>query len=265
MLNPESPLPLYHQLSEILMEQIRNGKYTPGDVMPSETGMAKQYGIGRPTVRQAMDVLVQKGLVKRKRGSGTFVNHQDKQVDLFSLAGTSQAFLTQGINTASRTIEAAKLKNIKDDTANPFNGESAFFLSRLILIQEDPNQEDLAKGDPVLLEEFYLHPVLFSGLDALDLENRSLSGVVSDHYYLKPDTGRQSFKISMLSKTRARWLKLEPQSPILEVERTLNFPGAKGAIFSRLFCRTDNFAFSQTMNLKNNIYTQATDTQEVKI
>lgn len=243
MLNPESPLPLYHQLAQILMEQIHSGKYVPGDVLASETRMAKQYGIGRPTVRQATDILVRKGLVERKRGSGTFVAHQDHQVDLFSLAGTSQAFLTKGIQTISKPIENIILKKIINDTVNPLNGKEAYFLSRLILV----------KKDPVLIEEFYLNPNLFSGLDKLDLENQSISRVISDHYYLKPDTGRQSFKVSVLSKTKAALLNLEQNSSILEVERTLNFPGADGAIFSRLFCRTDTFAFSQIMNLKNNI------------
>lgn len=243
MLNPDSPIPLYHQLARILMDQIHSGRYLPGDVMVSETGMAKKYGIGRPTVRQAMDILVRKGLVLRKRGSGTYVARQDHQVDLFSLAGTSQAFLTKGIQTVMQPVEKTVQKKITQDSTNPFNGKTAYFFSRLILV----------KKDPVLLEEFYFHPELFLGLDALDLENQSISGVVSDHYYLKPTTGRQRFKISFLSKASAQLLKLEKDSPILEVERTLNFPGADGAIFSRLFCRTDTFAFSQTMNLKNEI------------
>ncbi len=263
MLNPDSPLPLYHQLAQILMEQIRSGKYLPGDVMLSETRMAKQYGIGRPTVRQAMDVLDRKGLVEKKRGSGTFVAYQDRQVDLFSLAGTSQAFLTKDIQTVSKMVEKVYLRKISGDQANPFDGQKAYFFSRLILIEQDrarptkiePDQikQGQTEQNPVLLEDFYFNPDLFSGLDTLDLENQSISGVVSDHYYLKPETGRQSFKISVLSKTKAELLKLEPKSPILEVERTLNFTRAKGAIFSRLFCRTDTFAFSQTMNLKKSI------------
>lgn len=243
MLNPDSPIPLYHQLARILMDQIHSGRYLPGDVMISETGMAKKYGIGRPTVRQAMDILVRKGLVLRKRGSGTYVARQDHQVDLFSLSGTSQAFLTKGIRTVMQPIEKTVQKKITKDRANPFNGKTAYFFSRLILV----------KKDPVLLEEFYFHPDLFLGLDTLDFENQSISSVVADHYYLKPKTCRQRFKISFLSKASAQLLKLEKDSPILEVERTLNFPGADGAIFSRLFCRTDAFAFSQTMNLKNEI------------
>jgi len=238
MLNPQSPIPLYHQLGDILIEQIRSGTHKPGDVIPSETVIAKQYSIGRPTVRQAMDILVRKGLVERKRGSGTFVKHQDQQMDLFSLAGTSQAFLTKGIETTSKSIEPVTLREISDDRNNPFNGEKAFFLLRLTIVEKEP----------VLLEEFYLHPELFLGLDKIDLENRSLSRVVSEQYYLKPETGRQTFKLSFLSESKASLLKLKPADPILEVERILDFPRAKGAIFSRLYCRTDQFAFSQTIS-----------------
>ena len=56
MLNPNSPIPLYHQLAEILQNRIRSGVYPPGEMIPSEIGLAKQYGIGRPTVRQAMEL-----------------------------------------------------------------------------------------------------------------------------------------------------------------------------------------------------------------
>lgn len=68
MLNPNSPVPLYHQLAEMLQDQIRSGVFAPGDVLPSEIALAKQHEIGRPTVRQAMDQLVQKGLIFRRRG-----------------------------------------------------------------------------------------------------------------------------------------------------------------------------------------------------
>ncbi|MBU1343342.1 MAG: GntR family transcriptional regulator [Proteobacteria bacterium] len=240
MLNPQSPVPLYHQLADILSEQIRSGTYKPGNVIPSETHMAKQYGIGRPTVRQALDTLVKKGLVERKRGSGTFVKQKAHPIDLFSLAGTSQAFLESRIDTTSKHLEKVFLKEICDDKNNPFNGKTAFFLSRLTLV----------KKDPVLLEEFYFFPQLFPGLDKMDLDNRSLSQVVSDHYYLKPKIGHQTFKISFLPETMASILGLTKNDPVLEVERTLSFPGADKAVFSRMYCRTDQFVFSQTIGLE---------------
>ena len=239
MLNPESPMPLYHQLAELLTRQIRSGEYKPGQAIPAETRMAGQYHVGRPTVRQAMDVLVRKGLLERKRGSGTFVREPGSQVDLFSLAGTSQAFLTKGIQTTSKMLDPICVRTVRKDPQNPFSGNRAFFLSRLTLVREDP----------ILIEDIYLHPTLFPGLEKMDLENQSLAQVVLDQYYLKPQTGRQTFKISFLPDPRAGVLGVEPCDPVLEVERTLHFPEAAGAIFSRLFCRTDTFVFSQTISM----------------
>lgn len=250
MLNPDSPIPLYHQLAERLMDQIRDGEYLPEDVMPSEPALAKQYGIGRPTVRQAMDILVRKGLVQRKRGAGTFVSRKEEPIDLFSLAGTSQAFSTRGIETVSKSVETIRSRSVHDDENNPFNGKQAFFMSRLTLVKREKSARE--PYEPVLLEEFYLHPEMFRGIDRMDIENQSLSGLVSDHFYLRPESGRQRFKVTLMSERLAALFEMEPGSPILEVERTLNFPGADGAIFSRMFCRTDTFVFSQTMNLENN-------------
>ena len=81
-LNSSSPLPLYHQLAELLQERIRSGEYPAGVRIPSEPELARTYGIGRPTVRQATDVLVRRQLVERRRGSGTFVVEPPEQVDL---------------------------------------------------------------------------------------------------------------------------------------------------------------------------------------
>lgn len=237
MLNPGSPIPLYHQLADILLERIRSGIYSPGQMIPSETGLAKQYSIGRPTVRQAMDTLVQKGLIQRKRGAGTFVKQPSPQVDLFSLAGTSQAFLTKGIPIDTKLINPIAKKKIAHDPENPFNNQEAFFLSRLTL----------TKGIPVLLEDIYLETELFMGIDKIDLENKSLAQVVSDHYYLVPETGDQLFKVETLDAERSTWLQLSPSDPVLTVRRKLNFPQAPHAVFSVLFCRTDAFAFSQTI------------------
>ncbi|WP_022666359.1 GntR family transcriptional regulator [Desulfospira joergensenii] len=237
MLNSKSPVPLYHQLADILTERIRSGEYSPGQMIPSEISLAKQYGIGRPTVRQAMDTLVRKGLIHRRRGAGTFVKRPEAKVDLFSLAGTSQAFLTQGIRPGRKMISPLCLKTVEGDPENPFNGHRAFFLSRLTLAQDRP----------ILVEDIFLDAELFLGLDKIDLRDKSLSRVVMDHYYLKPENGVQTFKVEALSGTRAKLLGLTRKDPVLVVKREINFPDAPGAVYSVLFCRTDTFAFSQTI------------------
>ncbi|MBW2180744.1 MAG: GntR family transcriptional regulator, partial [Deltaproteobacteria bacterium] len=65
MLNSKSPIPLYRQLADILLAKIRSGEYTSGSRIPSENSLSTSYGIGRPTARQATDLLVSKRILVR--------------------------------------------------------------------------------------------------------------------------------------------------------------------------------------------------------
>ena len=237
MLNPRSPKPLYRQLADVLLHRTRTGKYPPGSRIPSEHELAKCYGIGRPTVRQAIDLLVRKGVLARKRGSGTFVRAEQKEVDLFSLAGTISSFHRKGISVATRILQKTRLKAVGISPENPFSGQKAFFLSRLSLVEEMP----------VLLEDIYLSPELFPEIDKIDMAGRSLSQIVDEHYYMRPTSGKQNFRISHPTVRRAQYLDISTTTPILLVKRFLHFDRAQNAIFSELYCRTEQFVFSQTI------------------
>ncbi len=237
MLNHQSPIPLYHQLAGILTEKIRSGEYPTGSRIPSEHRLAAEYGIGRPTVRQATDLLVRKRVLARKRGSGTFVLGRPEEVDLFSLAGTSASFYAKGISVSAKMLKKIQLKKISSSPENPFTGQSAYFFSRLQRVA------DL----PVIVEDIWLHPDLFKGIDRIFEEKMSLSQLVVEHYYMKPTGGKQNFRIVFPDRFKAAALSLATGEPILEVQRFINFPQVKSAIYSELFCRTDQFVFSQKL------------------
>jgi GntR family transcriptional regulator len=242
MLNSQSPVPLYRQLAEILTAAIESGEFPSGTRITPETTLAANYGIGRPTVRQAVELLVNKGLVQRKRGSGTFVVEAQRKVDLFSLAGTSSAFERLGIKAQKKMLDPVSLAVVNDKPDNPFQGLEAYQFSRLVLAGEGP----------VLIEDFFLHKALFSGIETLVLEDVSLARMVEDRFYLKPVNGRQTFKIATLSPPRAALLGVGEKTPVLEVGRSIHFPGVKNGIYSKLFCSTDKFSFSQTLGGHSN-------------
>ena len=237
MLNPNSPIPLYHQLADIILKEIRSGKYAPGSRLPSENDLAATYEIGRPTVRQATEMLVKKRLIVRKRGSGTFVRAEPQEVDLFSLAGTISSFQKKGISVVTRVTKKTGLVSVKKDMENPFSQGSAYFLSRISLVEEEP----------VLIEDLYLDPQLFMGIEKIDMTDRSLSQIVDEQFHMRPTGGRQNFRIGYLSGQRAFKLDVSDDTPILMVKRFLDFPQKSNAIYSELFCRTDRFVFSQTI------------------
>ncbi|GAA3504910.1 GntR family transcriptional regulator [Streptomyces prasinosporus] len=75
VLDRGSPVPLYHQLARQLEAAIEGGVLTPGDLLGNEVDLSVRLGLSRPTVRQALRSLVDKGLLVRRRGVGTQVVH----------------------------------------------------------------------------------------------------------------------------------------------------------------------------------------------
>jgi GntR family transcriptional regulator len=235
-LDSASPLPLYHQLAEELLAQIRGGSLGAGHKLPSEHELAERYGVGRPTVRQATDVLIQRGLLMRKRGSGTFVRHVPAQVDLFSLAGTLVSFDRGGIESTSRLLGTPIERRIQDPT-HPLHNRACAFVRRVSDVD----------GEPVLLEEIDFDLRYFPDLLALPLQGRSLSDVVLQQYRMRPDSADQSFRVIAIDPERAGLLHVQPAAALLQVDRSLHFEHADAAVFARMYCRTDRLTFSQRL------------------
>src|SRR5262245_3224461 len=82
-----SPVPLYYQLAQQLESAIEHGRLAPGSLLGNEIELAGRLGLSRPTVRQAIQSLVDKGLLVRRRGVGTQVVHSQvkRPLELSSL------------------------------------------------------------------------------------------------------------------------------------------------------------------------------------
>ena len=236
MLDPTSPLPLYQQLATELGNQIRAGLFLPGRRIPSEHELANRYGLGRPTVRQATEVLVRRRVLGRRRGAGTFVNEGAPEVDLFSLGGTMASFQRSGINLTTRWLKKLKLRKVSSDNDNPFSNRSVFTVERLGSIARQP----------VLFERLYFAPTVFPDMhDSAPLPADSLSHFVAQRYQLEPLAGRQTFRVHAVSRAMATQMRLAEGTPLVFVKRTLDFPRAPRAMFAELYCHTDELVFAQ--------------------
>jgi DNA-binding GntR family transcriptional regulator len=119
-----SPVPLYFQLSQQLEEAIEQGKLLPGTLLGNEIELAGRLGLSRPTVRQAIQALVDKGLLVRRRGVGTQVVHSQvrRPLELSSLyddleaAGQRPATRVLKVAVIPATAEVAAALGISEDT-----------------------------------------------------------------------------------------------------------------------------------------------------
>ncbi|HEU4962193.1 MAG TPA: FadR/GntR family transcriptional regulator [Sphingomonas sp.] len=64
---------LYQRISDAIAGAIRDGHFAPGARLPSERDLAEEYGVSRPTIREAMIALEIRGLVEARHGSGIYV------------------------------------------------------------------------------------------------------------------------------------------------------------------------------------------------
>jgi len=228
-LNTQSPIPLYRQLAERLLADIDSGLYEVDGKIPSEHHLAEQFAIGRPTVRQATDLLIRQGRLERRRGSGTFVTPPAPNIDLFSLAGTTAALQNSDLD--------ARLELLVSATRTRFSNDDFFNVQRRVVVD----------NQPVLLESLYFHADIFSGMDKHNLENRSLSALVKEAYFLEPTAAEQTFSVVLADKDIASTLALPEQTPLLRVHRTLHFGEYQSAMQAHITCRTDRFEFSQSL------------------
>ncbi len=65
--------PLYRQIYGLLTRQLQSGQWVPGQMIPTEQALARQYQVSAGTVRKAIDMLVADNILKRRQGRGTFV------------------------------------------------------------------------------------------------------------------------------------------------------------------------------------------------
>src|SRR5260221_13711562 len=108
MVDVAASVPRYAQIATSLRGRIAAGEYPPGARIPSEHELAARFNVGRPTVRQATEMLVRERVLDRRRGSGTYVNEPPREGDVFSVAGTLSSFEKIGLALETRIISRAR-------------------------------------------------------------------------------------------------------------------------------------------------------------
>jgi DNA-binding GntR family transcriptional regulator len=204
-----SPVPLYFQLSQQLEAAIERGSLTPGSLLGNEIELAGRLGLSRPTVRQAIQSLVDKGLLVRRRGVGTQVVH-------------SQVKRPLELSSLYDDLEAAGQKPETRVVANTLVPASAEVAAALGVAEGSEvhrvERLRLTHGDPVA----YLCNHLPTGLLPLDTERLEATGL----YRLMRAAGitlhsaRQSVGARAATAEEGERLAEPAGAPLLTMQRT---------------------------------------------
>jgi GntR family transcriptional regulator len=206
-LDKHSPVPLYYQLMNIIEELINTGTYKPGELIPSENQLCKQYEISRTTVRQAIQELVNSGKLVRTQGRGTFVNTARFEKPTYRLSGFTQDMKELGLVPNSNTLQFAPLMPPRDvsEALKLEENEAAIMLERLRFAGKDVMGVDIS----------YFSFKRFMKLLNMDFENNSLYQTLEKEFGVIPIRSKDYVEARRCPREIADLLEISPGDPVL--------------------------------------------------
>ncbi|MFT6389327.1 MAG: GntR family transcriptional regulator [Cellvibrionaceae bacterium] len=202
-------VPLYAQVQELLITRIIKGEWSPTEIIPSEIKLARELGVSQGTIRKAITGLVERKVLIRRHGKGTFVAGHNNARALFQFfrihneenekALPESKTLTFTERCAS-TAESKKLKLPKK--------ARIFFIERIRSLG----------GQPILVESIALPDHFFQGLKDIDLLN-TLYDLYEIEFSITVHRAEESLRAISASKHDAVILNLTEGAPLLEIER----------------------------------------------
>jgi GntR family transcriptional regulator len=199
--------PKYLQLSDWLRGMIERGRYSLGERLPSELSLSQMFNLNRNTVRQAIQQLVNEGLVLKKNGVGTFVTSRvdDKvQYSLKNIMSLTDEFNRLGIEQRTVTI-SKKVITTTDDLAEKLMLGSD---RRAVLIK----RIRYGNGIPLVLERSYLSYREYRLILSMDVPD-SLYKTLIDVFSVTLDRSIQTLRSVQLPDGDAQLLEVEAGFP----------------------------------------------------
>ena len=202
--------PRYQQIADELRQNIEGAVYQLGDQLPTEAELSKRFDVNRHTLRRAIEILRQEGLVRVDRGRGTFVMAAPIAYPIGKRVRYNEMLKAQGLKPSRETLRISALpadrsvaKRLEIDIGDP-----AILFERL----------SLADGYPLSVASSYFACVRMPNIATHCEAYQSISKMLQDCYNF--DHIRRSTRISarVVQPRDANYLRVSLQSPILLTE-----------------------------------------------
>jgi GntR family transcriptional regulator len=166
----EDRQPKYLRIHAELRDRITSGQWPAGTSLPAQRDLAGEFGVSIMTLRQALQLLADDGLIAARHGSGTYVAAR-YEYDLGHLRSFAADLAAQGAEIRTRLLAADTITPADEVSARLGDPGQVLRLRRL----------RLAGGRPLIMQTSYLPLPLADGLDPADLAERGLYTVLAEH------------------------------------------------------------------------------------
>lgn len=208
-LDPKSIVPLYKQLKDLLLQDIKEGIFKANQKIPTELELSEKYQISRMTVRKALAELVEEGILAKKQGKGTFVQEEKMTEDLSSPNSFTNLCKRNGKRPGGKTLKFA-LQEARDRDKSELKLEEN---EMVILVERVRTADEI----PVMLEKLYF-PGHLKNILVEDLDNASLYQILREKYGLQSGNSVMEISVCEATPEEAATLKVKTGTPCLLME-----------------------------------------------
>jgi len=232
-LSHESKLPLYAQIHDILKEEIDQGIFESGQQMPPENALAMRFGVSRLTVRHGLEELLQRGIIYKEHGLGTFVSPLRVQANYSRLTSFTKDALDQGKKPSAKLLSIENCSDRPDIPSKIGLPETTKFccINRIRCVDEQP----VAIQHSFVPEEFCIFD-----LDQYDWEKQSLFNLMEQNGLIAK-RAIEKISVCLANEQQASYLEVEVGAPLIYIERITYVSTGKPIEYVEMYNRPDRY------------------------
>ena len=230
----DSEVPLYLQVSEWIRGNIYKGDLTTGDRVPSENQIMDMLGVSRGTVKKAVTMLVNEGLLVQVQGKGTFVKSENISYSLGEgLLSFAESLESQHLHYETEVIESRRdvASKLVASKLGIEVGAPILYLKRVRSVE----------GEKVMLIENRINIAHCPGIEDIDFNKNNLFPTVERLSGKKISSSESRYAAKIIGADRGHYLEVHEDAPVLHLEQIVYFENNIPLEFGNVWLKSDKY------------------------
>ncbi len=223
-------IPLYIQLASLIRRRIQAGQWRAGDQLPTLEQLIDEFKVARVTVRQALGLLADEGLVSRQRGRGSFVLKAPLNRPWFSLQ-TSLSSLTD-VAEHTDVLLLASTPSVRELPLGPGDGQPAPAYQYMRRVHS-------RDGIPYSVLNIYVDRRLYRRVPGREWERTPVIPLLLKLGDVAFSAARQTITINTADDEAAELLKIPANAPVAEIRRVIADQAGTVVYYGEIIYRGD--------------------------
>lgn len=230
----DSSEPIYVQIKNEIKKKAIDGQWEPGYRLPSEEQLVSELNVSRGTLRKAVTMLVEEGVLEKIQGKGTFVTKEKISYPFAQeLISYEESMKNKGLNFETNVLKQSTIiadKKIQKEL-DLGSDSKVLYLKRVRSVE----------NEPAILLYNWVSLSRCPGLDKAEFVSNGLFAAIEKIADIKIKFGVRNFSADIVTKEEAKLLNLKAGNPILCIHQTTYNAASEPIECSRVLLRTDQY------------------------